>query len=69
MKTIRLRIPARIPSRPIDYRDCAPVGSPWSSRETFIILHEFGYRWHPRLNRWSVPRNPEPKFKVVVIKG
>jgi hypothetical protein len=68
MKTIMIRIPKRIPARPLDYRDCAPVGDPWSRRNTFIILHEWGYRWRPRLKRWDVPKVPARKYKVKVIK-
>ena len=66
-KILKLRIPKRIPTRPLDYRDCAPVGNPWSRRETFIILHVFGYVWHPRLKRWSIPKNPSPRVEVRVV--
>lgn len=68
-KTIRLRIPPRF-HLPMDFRDCAPVPNPFASRvANFIMYHEMGYRWRPRLRVWFVPNRPAWKYNVKVVGG
>jgi hypothetical protein len=38
-----------------------------SRRETFIILHMFGYRWRPRKKEWFVPKRPKHNVRVKVV--
>lgn len=68
MKTLYIRVPRPIPCRPIDFRDCAPLGDPFSRRKTFLILHAFGYRWMPRAERWHIPKRPSQRFRVKEIE-